>query len=87
MIAVFTSQGFQRFVTARQAAAEVAGKVLPKVENLWRRAEKIIDPVFGEVWFANYFKPKPELVEVWANRPQGVSDGAPIKRTQIDIAH
>ena len=89
MIAVFTSAGFARLVTESQHSAEVAGKVLPRVEGLWRRAEKRADPRLGFVWFAYYFKPKPEAVAEWEDRWPRDAAGLrlPARKIQTDIAH
>jgi len=89
MIAVFTAAGFVRFVTARQHPAEVAGKVLPGAEGLWRRAEKQDHPTLGTVWFAYYFKPQPAAVAAWEDRwPRGERGlRGPARKIQTEIAH
>ena len=90
MIPVFTSSGFARFVTGRQPAAEIAGKVLRPVPGLYRTAERKAAPVIGEYWLAFYFTPKEEMVKEWEERrPRDSSTGLPLpaRAMQHNIAH
>ncbi len=69
MIPVLTANGFQRFVTDRQFAAEVAGKVLPKREGMWRRAEMRYSPTVGDHWYVWHYEPKDGERDAWQRRP------------------
>lgn len=80
-IPVYTVLGFSgRFVTHRQHAAEVAGKVLARHGELWRTAEKRYDPVVGEYWLASYFKPTELKVKEWENHRRD-------NRSTYSVAH
>lgn len=54
-IAVYTAEGFARFVTPRQTAGEVAGKVLAKRVGFDRLAERVTR-MGSVVWQAFYRK-------------------------------
>lgn len=90
MIPVHTNQGYQRTVTPRQTAAEVAGKVLPRILNLWRTAVKRSHPITGEYWYASYFTPDERQLKEWEDRhPRDPVTGirGPARIIQTEIAH
>lgn len=58
-----------RFVTAKQSAGEIAGRVLRPEPGVWRTAIKLIGPD-GPYWSAYYVVPKDSQREAWENRPR-----------------
>ncbi len=72
MIPVRTAAGHVRFVTSRQSAGEVAGKVLPRHPGVWRTAVKRHD-ASGPYWLAIYVAPTEAQVRDWENRPRNTN--------------